>query len=136
MRQVPTGYLFTYGSAHSQSQHPNSSHLPPGPCPQVHFLCLSLFLPCKQVHLYQFSIYVLIYDIVFLFLTYFTPPKYPSADEQVKKVWTIYNGILLSHKKEQNWVICRDMEGSPLVVYGLWVWTCVHTPMSTSHDAF
>ena len=20
-----------------------------------------------------------------------------------------YNGILLSHKKEQNWVICRDM---------------------------
>ena len=24
----------------------------------------------------------------------------------------IYNGILLSHKKEQNWVICRDMDGS------------------------
>ena len=23
----------------------------------------------------------------------------------------IYNGILLSHKKEQNWVICRDMDG-------------------------
>ena len=23
----------------------------------------------------------------------------------------IYNGILLSHKKEWNWVICRDMEG-------------------------
>ena len=21
----------------------------------------------------------------------------------------IYNGILLSHKKERNWVICRDM---------------------------
>ena len=21
----------------------------------------------------------------------------------------IYNGILLSHKKEQNWVICRDV---------------------------
>ena len=24
----------------------------------------------------------------------------------------IYNGILLSHKKEQNWVICRDVDGS------------------------
>ena len=23
----------------------------------------------------------------------------------------IYNRILLSHKKEQNWVICRDVEG-------------------------
>ena len=24
----------------------------------------------------------------------------------------IYNGISLSHKKEQNWVICRDMDVS------------------------
>ena len=24
----------------------------------------------------------------------------------------IYNGILLSHKREQNWVICRDVDGS------------------------
>ena len=24
----------------------------------------------------------------------------------------IYNGILLSHKKEWNWVICRDVDGS------------------------
>ena len=24
----------------------------------------------------------------------------------------IFNGILLSHKKEQNWVICRDVDGS------------------------
>ena len=23
----------------------------------------------------------------------------------------IYNGILLSHKKERNWVICRDADG-------------------------
>ena len=28
----------------------------------------------------------------------------------------IYNGILLSHKKEQNWVICRDLDG-PRVCY-------------------
>ena len=24
----------------------------------------------------------------------------------------IYNGILLSHKKERNWVICRDVDAS------------------------
>ena len=24
----------------------------------------------------------------------------------------IYNGILLSHKKERNWVICRDVDES------------------------
>ena len=23
----------------------------------------------------------------------------------------IYNGILLSHRKERNWLICRDMNG-------------------------
>ena len=27
-------------------------------------------------------------------------PKCPSADEWIKKMWHIYNGILLSHKKE------------------------------------
>ena len=25
----------------------------------------------------------------------------------------IYNGILLSHKKEQNWIICRDVVDGP-----------------------
>ena len=24
----------------------------------------------------------------------------------------IYNGVLLSHKKERNWVICKDMDAS------------------------
>ena len=35
-------------------------------------------------------------------------------DRQMDKedVVRIYNGILLSHKKEQNWVICRDVDGS------------------------
>ena len=28
-----------------------------------------------------------------------------------KDVVCIYNGILLSHKKERNWVICRDVDG-------------------------
>ena len=31
----------------------------------------------------------------------------------------IYNGILLSHKKERNWVICRDVDG-PGVCHTEW----------------
>ena len=36
-----------------------------------------------------------------------------SIDRQMDKedVVHIYNGILLSHKKERNWVICRDVNG-------------------------
>ena len=30
----------------------------------------------------------------------------------IEEVVHIYNGILLSHKKERNWVIYRDMDGS------------------------
>ena len=40
-------------------------------------------------------------------------PKCSSTDKWIKTdVAHIYNGILLSHKKERNWVICRDMDGS------------------------
>ena len=38
-------------------------------------------------------------------------PKCPSTDEWIEDMVHIYNGILLSHKKEQNWVICRDVDG-------------------------
>ena len=39
-------------------------------------------------------------------------PKRPSTDEWIKKhVVYIYNGILLSHKKEWNSAICSNMEG-------------------------
>ena len=36
-----------------------------------------------------------------------------SIDRRMDKedVVHIYNGILLSHKKERNWVICSDMDG-------------------------
>ena len=37
-------------------------------------------------------------------------PKCPTK-EWIKKLWYIYNGILHSHKKERNWVICRDIDG-------------------------
>ena len=35
-------------------------------------------------------------------------------DRQIDKeaLVHIYNGILLSHKKEGNWLICRDVDGS------------------------
>jgi hypothetical protein len=28
------------------------------------------------------------------------PPRCPATDECIKKMWNIYNGILLSHKEE------------------------------------
>ena len=40
-------------------------------------------------------------------------PKCPSPEDWIIKMWYIYihNGILLSHKKKQSWVICRDLDG-------------------------
>ena len=38
-------------------------------------------------------------------------PKCPSTEKWIMKMLHIYNGILLSHKIEQNCVICRDMDG-------------------------
>ena len=38
-------------------------------------------------------------------------PKCPSTDEWIKKMWHIYNGILLSHKKKRNWIICSEVDG-------------------------
>ena len=37
-------------------------------------------------------------------------PKCPSASEQIKKMWYTHNGILLSHKKEQNNAVCNNMD--------------------------
>ena len=37
-------------------------------------------------------------------------PKCPSTDKWIKKVVYIYNGILLSHKKEGNFAICNNMD--------------------------
>ena len=38
-------------------------------------------------------------------------PEGPSAGEQLKKMRCIYNGILLSHKKEGNFAISNNMNG-------------------------
>ena len=37
-------------------------------------------------------------------------PKCPSTEEWIKKMCYIYNGILLSHKKEWNNAICNNMD--------------------------
>ena len=50
-------------------------------------------------------------------------PKCPSTDEWIKMIWYTHphphphphphtNGIPLSHKKEQNFAICSNMDGS------------------------
>ena len=36
-------------------------------------------------------------------------PRCPWTDEWTKKIHK-HNGIFLSHKEEQSWVICRDMD--------------------------
>ena len=41
-------------------------------------------------------------------------PKCSSTEKWIKKKW--YNGMLLSHKKEQNWVLCRDVDGPETVI--------------------
>uniref|UniRef100_A0A9L0S7L2 Reverse transcriptase zinc-binding domain-containing protein n=2 Tax=Equus caballus TaxID=9796 RepID=A0A9L0S7L2_HORSE len=38
-------------------------------------------------------------------------PQCPSTDEWIKKLWYIYNGILLSCKTEQNHPISNNMDG-------------------------
>ena len=38
-------------------------------------------------------------------------PKCSLIDERIKKMWHIYNGILFSHKKEENLAICNNMDG-------------------------
>ena len=38
-------------------------------------------------------------------------PKYPSIGEWIKKMWYTYYGILLGYKKNENLVICDNMDG-------------------------
>ena len=38
-------------------------------------------------------------------------PRCPSLDEWIKQMWYIYNGILLGHKKEENFTLCNSMDG-------------------------
>ena len=42
-------------------------------------------------------------------------PRCPLTGKE--DVVHIHNGILLSHKKEQNWIICRDVDGPRDVIH-------------------
>jgi hypothetical protein len=40
-------------------------------------------------------------------------PRCPSPDEQINKMYTTCNNeVLLSHKEEQNYIICRKIDGT------------------------
>ena len=39
-------------------------------------------------------------------------PRCPSTDDWIKKLWFIYNGILLSYQKERILNICCNMDGT------------------------
>ena len=45
--------------------------------------------------------------------------KCPSTDEWIQDVAHIYNGILLSRKRKQNWVICSEVNG-PRICHTEW----------------
>ena len=48
-------------------------------------------------------------DTLFTIAKTWKQPKYQSTDDWIKKMWYIYNGIQLSHKKEGNNVICNNI---------------------------
>ena len=39
--------------------------------------------------------------VLFIIAKTWEQPKWPSTDEWMEKMWYIYNGILLSHKKNE-----------------------------------
>ena len=43
---------------------------------------------------------------------FFSLPRCLLTDEWIKKLWYLYNGILLSHKKEWMWVSWAEMDES------------------------
>ena len=47
------------------------------------------------------------------------PPRCPSTDEWIKKLWYMHNGILLSHKKECIWISSNEMD-EPRTYYTEW----------------
>ena len=48
---------------------------------------------------------------LFITASMWKPARHPSADEQMKMAECVYSGILFSHGKEGNPVICNNMEG-------------------------
>ena len=121
-QQIPTGcpfqgYVVRYMF---QCYLLNSSHpLLPTLCLQVcSLMSASPLLVCRYVHQYHFSsfhIYVLIYDICFLFLTYFTLYKrlcvHPPQQNWLQFIsvygWVIFHCIYIHH----NFFIHSSVDG-------------------------
>jgi hypothetical protein len=39
-------------------------------------------------------------------------PSCPANDVMVKQMWSMNNGVLLSHKEEQNYAVCKKVDGT------------------------
>ena len=80
------------------------------------FITSNAFVTLNNIK-YYFNICTPVFIAVPFVIT--KQPKCWLTDEWMIKRWCIYNGILLSHKKEKNWVICRDVDG-PRVCHTEW----------------
>ena len=71
-----------------------SQFVPSSPFPCVHttvkFMSASLFLSCKQVHLYQKDVCTLTFTAAHLKARTWKQANCPSTDEWIKKTWYIY----------------------------------------------
>ena len=77
---------------------PNSSHPPLSPlCPQVPSLSASLFLPCKQVHLYHFFLDSHYTSGFKIYLKY-TSMGWPGGWDQTSHTW-VHTELFFKKKK-------------------------------------
>ena len=49
--------------------------------------------------------------VLFTITKIWKPPKCPSIDEWIKKMWYIFNATLLGHTKELNINVYKNMNG-------------------------
>ena len=49
--------------------------------------------------------------VLFTIAKIWKKPKYPSVDEWIKQLWDLHNGMLLGHKREENFTLCDNMDG-------------------------
>ena len=66
----------------------------------------------KNYNLKQIHTPAMFIATLFIIAKTWQRPKFPWTEEQIKKMVHIYNGVLLSHKKEWNNAICSNMDGT------------------------